>query len=190
MVLFAHIAVILLALALAGAIHTSEWLVPRAATVSEMRALAKPQAWGMLFLPVVALMLLLGSWLVELSEDESVTFSFSDGWVWTAAVVLVLLAVAGGAVEGPHAERLGKALAEAPDGPPTPEIRALAAERLNWMVGHASPFAVLGVVSNMVNKPGTPVSILVIVVAVLIGAGIGLVGSRQARGTSLPAPQP
>jgi hypothetical protein len=181
---FAHIAVLLFAIALAGVIHTSEWLVVRSSTVQQMRALARPQVWGILFAPVVGLLLLLGSWLVKLSDDRSVTYSFSDGWVWTAIVVLVIAFVAGFGLEGPHAEGLNKALAEAPDGPATAELQALASARVPWLVGHAVTFAVVGVVCNMVNKPDAPVAVLVIVVGAIVGALIGLLGLRPVRVTA------
>ena len=85
-VLFAHIAVLLFAFTLTGAIHVSQWLTVRASTVQEMRVLAKPQRWGFLFAPVVALMLGLGGWLVKLSHDRTEEFSVSNGWAWTASV--------------------------------------------------------------------------------------------------------
>ncbi|HUR50688.1 MAG TPA: hypothetical protein VMZ11_01050 [Mycobacteriales bacterium] len=181
-VLFTHIAVVLAAFALTGAIHVSEWLTVRASTVQEMRILSKPMAWGVLFAPVVALLLFLGAWLVQLSDDRAAAeYSFSDGWVWTAAVVLAFAFVAGFALEGPAAQRLGKALAEAPDGPATAELRAQASEPLPWLVGHAVPFMIVGVVSNMVNKPGTAVSLLVIAVGAMVGLLLGWLGLRQAR---------
>ena len=100
-------------------------------------------------------------------------------WVWTAVVVLVLAFAAGAGLEGPHAERLNAALAAEPDGPPSPEIRALAASTVPWVLGHAVTFMVLGVMVNMVNKPGAPVSVLVIAVGALVGGLLGLVGSRR-----------
>lgn len=179
-VLFGHITVLLLAMVLAGAIHASQWLAARASTVAEMRALAKPQAWGILFAPVVALMLLLGGWLVQLSDDRRDAYSFGDGWVWTAALVLAFAFVAGFALEGPHAEGLLTALGEAPDGPVTPEIRARASATVPWVIGHAVPFMIIGVVANMVNKPGAAVSLLVIAAGAVVGGLLGLVGSRRA----------
>lgn len=180
-VLFSHIAVLLFAFTLTGAIHVSQWLTVRAATVQEMRVLAKPQRWGFLFAPVVALMLGLGGWLVKLSHDRSEHFSVSNGWAWSAAVVLILAFVLGIGLEGPHAERLGKTLAEAPDGPATPELLAQASEPLPWLAGHAIPFMILAVAANMVNKPGTAVALLDIAVGAVVGVLIGLLGLRSAR---------
>lgn len=179
-VLFAHIAVLLFAFALTGAIHVSMWLTVRAGTVQEMRVLAKPQRWGFLFAPVVALLLGLGGWLVKLSHDRSEHFSVSDGWAWTAAVVLLLAFVLGIGLEGPHADRLGKALAEAPDGPVTPELLSQASAPLPWVAGHAIPFMILAVAANMVNKPSTAIAVLDIVVGAAVGALIGALGLRLA----------
>ncbi|MDP9183018.1 MAG: hypothetical protein M3P04_09625, partial [Actinomycetota bacterium] len=134
-VLFAHISVVLCAIALASAIHVSEWLVPRATTVEELRVVTRPQMWGVGFAPIVALLLLLGMWLVKLSEDERQDYSFSDGWVWTAIIVLAWLFLTGFLIEGRHAEHLGKELAAAPNGPPTADIKALVGSRLPWVLG-------------------------------------------------------
>jgi hypothetical protein len=180
-VLFLHITVFVLAFALTGAIHVSEWFTVRAATVQEMRVLARPQKWGILFAPVVALLLLLGGWLVQLSDDRAASYEFGDGWVWTAVVVLGIAFVAGFGVEGPAGERLGSALASAQEGPPTPELRALASQPLPWVMGWIVPFMILGVVSNMVNKPGAAVSILVIAVGALVGAALGWTAVSKAR---------
>jgi hypothetical protein len=178
---FVHITVLVLAFVLTGAIHTSEWLTARAATVQEMRVLAAPQKWGMLFGPVVALMLLIGGWLVKLSEDRTAEFSFGDGWVWTAAVVLLLAFGAGIGVHAPHGEKLGKALGQAAEGPATPELRALATEPLPWVVGYVVPFMIIAVASNMVNKPGTAVSVLVVVIGAAVGALVGFLLLQRAR---------
>jgi hypothetical protein len=176
---FVHIAVLVFAFGLTGAIHASEWLMAQAATVQDMRALGKPQKWGMFFGPVVALMLLIGAWLVMLSDDRRDEYTFGDGWIWTGALVLVLAFAAGIGIHAPHGQKLGMTLAKTPDGPPTPEIMAMIREPVPWVDGHAVPFMILAVASNMVNKPGTPVSILVIVVGAVVGSLIGLVGKSR-----------
>jgi hypothetical protein len=189
-VLFAHVAVVLCAIALAGAIHVSEWLEPRATTVSELRVVTRPQTWGVLFAPIVALLLVLGMWLVHLSDKQDETFHLKDGWVWTAIVVLAWLFATGAGIEGRHATHLAKELAAAPDGPVPAEIKALAGSPVPWVLGHANTFMAVAVVSNMVNKPGAPIAVLVIVVGTVIGGVLGLLGSRRALAPSQPALQP
>jgi hypothetical protein len=179
---FAHIAVLLAAIALAGTLHATEWLMPRAKTVGELRLLARPQKLGVLFVPVIALLLLLGAWLLKLSQDDGrAEYSFSDGWVWTAVVALVVLFACGGGIMGPHADKLNKAVDDTPDGPVTPELKAMAAAPVPWVVGHFNTFLAISVASNMVNKPDAPVAVLVLVVGTSVGAAIGVIGSRRAR---------
>jgi hypothetical protein len=188
LVLFLHLGVLLCAIALAGVLHASEWLLPRARSVAELRLISRPQSWGVLFAPIVAALLLLGMWLVKLSEDQDATYQLSDGWVWTAVVVLAILFISGAGIMGRHATQLAKVLDEAPDGPVTPDLRALATNPVPWVVGHANTFMAVAVVSNMVNKPGAAISALVIVGGTLIGAALGLAGMRRARGAWQLAP--
>jgi hypothetical protein len=178
---FVHIATLLCAIALAGVLHSTHWLMPRAQTVAELRVLARPQKWGVGFAPIIGLLLLEGMWLLKLSDDRAAQFGFSDGWVWTAVVALGILFAGGIGVEGPHAEALNKAVDAAPEGPVTPELRAEVAKPLSWVLGHAMTFLAVSVACNMVNKPGAPVAALVLVVGTSIGAVIGLMGSRRAR---------
>jgi hypothetical protein len=188
-VLFLHIAVLLCAIALAGTLHATEWLLPRARSVGELRLISRPQSWGVLFAPIIALLLLVGMWLVKLSEDQDTTYKLSDGWVWTAVVVLAVLFVCGAAIMGRHATELAKTLGEAPDGPVTPDLVALVTSPVPWVVGHTNTFMAVAVVSNMVNKPSAAISVLVIVAGVVIGSGLGLLGMRRARAALLAAPQ-
>lgn len=178
---FAHIAVLLAAISLAGTLHATEWLMPRAKTVSELRLLARPQKLGVLFVPVIALLLLLGAWLLKLSKDDGRPhYSFSNGWVWTAVVALVILFACGGGIMGPHADKLNKAVDATPEGPVTPELKAMAGAKVPWVVGHFNTFLAVSVACNMVNKPSAPVAALVLVVGSAIGITIGLIGSRRA----------
>ena len=189
-VLFLHIATLLAAISLAGYLHVTEWQFGNATTVAELRLLFRPQKWGVLFAPVIGLLLIVGFWLVRLSEDQDTTYELSDGWVWTALIALAILFATGPGVMGPHTERATKVLDEAPDGPVTPELRAVVADRVSWVVGHAATFLAVSVACNMVNKPSGPVAVLVLVVGTSIGAAIGLIGSRRALAPSQPVPQP
>jgi hypothetical protein len=186
-VLFAHIFVVLCAFALAGVLHATQWLMPSAATVSELRVLARPQKWGVGFIPIIGLLLLLGAWLVQLSEDEAITYEFSDGWVWTAVVALGLLFVGGAALEGPSANKLNEAVDAAPEGPVPPELRAHVASPFPWVSSHAQTFLAASVVFNMANKPEAAGAVTVLVVGTAIGALIGLLGARRAAARSTVA---
>jgi len=71
---------------------------------------------------------------------------------------------------GRHGMATGKAIAIAPEGPVSPELRARTLDRTSWYVGHMNSFAVLGVVLNMATKP----SLVWCIVDIAVGAGIGV----------------
>jgi hypothetical protein len=175
-VLFFHIAVVLFAISLAGVLHVSEHQASRATTVAELRIVSRPYKYGVLFVPVVILLLGLGMWLVHLSKGE---FHVGDGWAWTAIVALGLLFLGGPTVMGRHAVALKNALADLPDGPVSPDLHELVMQRSPWVVGNASTTLALGVVFNMTTKPSTGAAILVLVTATVLGVLIGYAGSQR-----------
>jgi hypothetical protein len=179
-VTFVHIATLLAAISLAGYLHATEWQFRNATTLSELRLLFGPQKWGVLFAPIIGLLLFEGMWLLKLSDDQAQKFDFGDGWVWTAIVALAVLFACGAGIMGPHGERTGKALAGLGDGPVTPEARELVADKVTWTVGHWNTGLAVAVACNMVNKPDAPVAILVLVVGSAIGVAIGLIGRKRA----------
>ena len=184
-VLFCHVAVLLFAFGLSGLLHGSEWLMARASTVAELRSTARPQKLGPLFAPIIVALLAFGFALIGMSKDPE-KFEFSDPFAWTATVVLVFLFLDGPLVLGRHGAAMGKALASAPDGPVTPELRAMTLNRTVWYLAHINTFAVLGVVLNMVTKPSLVGCVVDILVGVAIGAAIGQFGLSRAA-AAVPA---
>jgi hypothetical protein len=174
-VLFLHITVVIVAFAMAGVMHTAVNVVPRGRTIQELRP------WGAVMhrieplFPVMALLLLgLGIWLVHLGAHTDDAFSFSDGWVITAIVTLVLVEAAGGMVLAPHGKKLTGLIEHAPDGAVSEEIYAAATRTLFWDLIHITTFAFLGVVFLMAAKPtGAWAPVFPVV-----GAVVGLVLSR------------
>jgi hypothetical protein len=180
-VLFLHIAAALFAFGVAGALHAAEWLSRGATTVGELRTSGRASRLGQLFPVAILLLLVLGAWLVHLSDKE---FSLSDGWVWTAIVALVILGATGGLIMDRHAKAFRTLLATTPDGPIPDAVREVAFDARSWTVGHFDTALALAVVFNMATKPDTLGSIVVLVIGGAIGAVIGLVGARgglQAR---------
>ena len=175
-ILFLHITVVVVAYAMAGVMHTSLNVVARGRSIQELRP------WGAVMhrieplFPLMALLLLgLGIWLVHLGAHTDDAFSFSDGWIITAIVTLVLVEAAGGIVLAPHGKKLTGLIAAAPDGPVSEEIRAAATRPLFWDAAHVTTFAFLGVVFLMAAKPSggwAPVF-------PVVGAIVGLALSRM-----------
>jgi len=182
-VLFLHITVAILAFAMAGVLHTSLQVIGRARRVEEVRS------WGAVahrlepLLPVLALVLLgLGAWLVHLGEHTDDAFRFTDAWVLTAIISVVVVEAIGGVLLKPRGEKLSALIAAAPDGPIPAEITAAGRDRIFWDMAHLTTFGFLGVVFLMAAKPDGAWA----AVYPIAGALVGVVVSRlQQRG--LPA---
>lgn len=174
-VLFLHIATLLCAISLAGILHSAEWRQHKATTIQELRLLSAPYKWGQLFPVIIILLFTEGMYLIHLSDD---VWEYGDAWIWTAIIALAILMVSGGAILGRHAAHYGKLLAETPDGPITDEARKAAFDPTAWSVSHMNTALAVAVVFNMVTKPGTAGSIVVLVVGIVVGTTIGRIGAR------------
>jgi hypothetical protein len=99
------------------------------------------------------LLLGLGAWLVHLGANTDDNFSFSDGWIITSIVTLVVVEAVGGAVLAPRGKKLTGLVEQAADGPVSDEIRASTSDPAVWYAAHITTFAFLGVVFLMAAKP-------------------------------------
>ncbi len=172
-VLFLHIAVAISAFALSGVIHTSEYLLGRSSTAADALRMLKVQRLAPLFAVLILLLLSLGSWLVQLSEAPD-KFSFSDPFVSTAMLVLLIAFVDGPVILGQHAKKLAGALAQSPDGSISPQARALMGNPVPAIVSYGNTFLVLAVVFNMAVKPSLVGCLASLLVGLLIGVALGL----------------
>jgi hypothetical protein len=170
-VLALHIMSVLAAFFLSGGLHVCEYLMKGATTMAEVRRLARPAKFAPLFAPIVIAIFGLG--LTMLHMDEGSAFKASDGWVWTAMVVLAVLLLDGPLILGRHASQLDKLVEATPDGPVPDNVRAQMTAPMPWAVSHANTFAALSVILNMAAKPSTTYSIVVVVVGTAIGAALG-----------------
>jgi len=179
-VLFLHITVAIVAFAMAGVLHASLQMIARGRRVEEIRS------WGAVahrlepLLPVLALVLLgLGAWLVHLGEHTDDAFRFTDGWVLTAIVTVVVVEAIGGVLLKPRGEKLSALIAAAPDGAIPDEVNRVGRDPVFWDMAHLTTFGFLGVVFLMAAKPTGAWS----VVYPVVGALVGIVLSRlQQRG--------
>lgn len=153
-ILFLHISVVIVAFAMAGVMHTALQTTARAGTVQELRSWGKAMHRIEPLFPVMALLLLgFGIWLVHLGEHTGDAFRFSDGWVVTAIVALVVVEAMGGAILAPRGKKLTELIEHAPDGEVSDEIRASTTDPMVWYAAHITTFAFLGVVFLMAAKP-------------------------------------
>ena len=178
-VLFLHILTLLAAIGLGTTLHHAEWSTRKATTVGELRTVTGVYRRGNLFPIVIILLFGEGAWLVHLSKKHGETFHFGDAWVWTAIVALVILMVTGGAILGREASSYAKLLAATPDGSIPPEVRAATFKGSTWATSHMNTFLAIAVVFNMVTKPsGDAAAIVVLLIGIVVGALIGVAGTR------------
>jgi hypothetical protein len=190
-VLFLHIAVAIVAFAMAGVLHTSLQVIGRARRVEEIRS------WGAVahrlepLLPVMALVLLaLGAWLVHLGEHTDDQFRFTTGWVITAIVAVVVVEAIGGILLKPRGEKLSALIAAAPDGNVPDEVRAVARDPIFWDMAHLTTFAFLGVVFIMAAKPTGGWSAAYPVVGGVVGVVLSRLQQRALPAYDAPAAVP
>ena len=172
-VLFLHIGIVICSFMIAGFLHVAFHVLPRARTVAEMRPWAALMHRLEPLLPILAIgILAMGAWLVHLEHGDGVRWS--DGWVLTPLLTLIVLEGLAGALLAPRTKALCEAVADAEDGPVPDEIRRQTVNPLVWDVGHVATLGFFGIVFVMASKPAGSVAWLFPVV----GAAVGLALSR------------
>jgi hypothetical protein len=176
-VLFFHIAVVIVAFMMAGVMHAALQSLARAGTVAEMRSWAKAVHRLDPLFPVAALLLLgLGAWLVHLEGDEGI--GWSSGWVVTAVVTLVVVEALSGALLAPRAKALVTAVGQAADGPVDDDIRRMTLDPFVWHLAHVATIGFLGLVFLMAAKPSGVAAAVIAVVACGLGVVVSTVQLR------------
>ena len=178
-VLFVHIAALLGGFATGMIIHHAEWSARRATTVGELRIWVRViRRFGPLFPIFILLLFVMGAWLLHLSKGE---FHWDDGWVVTAVGALVVLGAVGGGVLDPAAKKLLAQVDAAPEGPVSPELRALVLNPVPWTLGHMNTGLALGTAFAMTTKPDLGGALACLAVGAGVGALIGNGGARTRK---------
>ncbi|MBV9485084.1 MAG: hypothetical protein JO246_03420 [Frankiaceae bacterium] len=166
-VLFLHIGVAIIGFMIAGVLHAALQAMPRAKTMAGVRPFA-----GLIhrlepLLPIMALALLgLGAWLIHLSEGE---FHWKDGWITVAVATLVIVEGLAGALLAPRTKKLVALIDQTPDGEMPASVLAATTEPMIWDIAHIATLGFLGVVFLMAAKPSGAWSVVIVVVAVVLG---------------------
>lgn len=182
-VLFVHIAVVIVALSMAAVLHTALLMLRQATTTQVVRPWMPVIRALEPLLPLAALVLVgTGAWLIQISDGE---FAWGDGWVVTSIVTLVV-AEGLGAFIGPRSAALQAAVRESGDGPVTADLHRRATDPVIWLTAHVNTAAFFGVVFLMTAKPSTAWSAAVVVIAALLGAASALpfIARRPTTGRS------
>ena len=166
-VLFLHIIVAIVAFMMAGIVHAGLPALARARDVREMRS------WGAILgrleplFPIAALLLLiLGAWLIHLSKGR---VAWSDGWLLTSLITLIVVEGIAGAKLAPKARATVKAIEAAPDGPVPDSLRQGALEPWIWYPSHVATFGFAAVVFLMSARPAGAWAVVIVIIGVAIG---------------------
>ena len=168
-VLFLHILALVFGASVAAVAHSTMFRLRSAPDLAAVRGhLAVLDKTGPLF-PISAVLLFgFGAVLIRLSEDPD-KWHWSDGWIVTAIVTLVVVEAVGGIVIGRGIKRVGKQLASVPDGPVDRSTRAALADPEIWLASHLTTALIMSVVLLMTTKPSGVTSAIVVVVGGILG---------------------
>jgi hypothetical protein len=168
-VLFLHILTAIVAFMMAAIVHAGLPALARARDVREMRSWAAILHRLEPLFPIAALLLLgFGAWLVHLSGQ----IKFSDGWLLTGLISLVVFEAVAGAKLAPKAKLVVRLVEEAADGPVPDVVRQGALEPWIWYPTHIATFGFAAVVYLMAAKPSGAWSPVIVIFGVLIGVAV------------------
>jgi Predicted integral membrane protein (DUF2269) len=184
-VLFLHILTAIVAFMMAAIVHAGLPALARARDVREMRSWAAILHRLEPLFPIAALFLLgFGAWLVHLSDGE---IKFSDGWLLTGLIALVVFEAVAGVKLAPKAKLVVRLVEEAADGPVPDVVRQGALEPWIWYPTHIATFGFAAVVYLMAAKPSGAWSPVIVIVGVLIGVAVTRLQLRALSAPPAPA---
>jgi Predicted integral membrane protein (DUF2269) len=148
----------------------------RAKRVEQVRALvnliglSRPLSGiGVLFILATGLYMALTAW------------SLQTGWILVALISLILMASSGAALIEPRRRALDRLAREAPDGPLPQPLELRTHDPVLLTALQTIGALLLGTVFLMTTKPGLVGSLIVMVIALLLGLASGVLVSRTRR---------
>lgn len=166
-VMFVHIAVVIVTFMMVAVLHTALVQMRRTDRSSDLVVWAPLVRRLEPLVPVGALLILGSGWaLVELSDGE---FSWSQGWVVVSAAALVVVEAVGAVLIRPRAQHLTARISANGDGPVSQDVRQAILDPVLWYVSHFATVTFFGIVFLMAAKPAgvwVPVTVLVVSAAV------------------------
>lgn len=170
--LFLHVGVVILTFMIAAILHATINLLVRAETAEQARPLARVVHRLDPLFPILAIFIFgFGMWLIGASPKDA-KWHFTDGWILTGFITLVVIEGLAGALLAPHAKKMVAAIEAAPAGPLSAEVRATTRDPFIWYVAHTATVGFLGVVFVMTNKPSGGVAVLAVIIAVVVGLAL------------------
>lgn len=189
-VLFIHIASLLIAVAAVSTLHIADVEIRRARTLSEAGRLGMRMKKTAHAFPV-AIVGLVGSGIYM---THHLAWGFSTAWVLAGEVGLAAIVVVGDVVNGRNGRKLGAtigaAIASGGDGPLTDEVRARLDDPLAKFAAVAPTGIMFGVIYDMTVKPAALGSALAILIALALGGVASQVLLRSPAPAAAPAAEP
>ena len=186
-ILFLHIAAAIAGFMIAGVLHVAMQALGRAHTVAEVRF------WGRVvhrldpLFPLVALLLLgFGAWLIHLSGGA---FSWSDGWLLTSVIALIVVEGTMGVLVAPRSKMLVRRIGESAEGRIPDDVKRLARDPVLWHLAHLASVCFVGVVFLMAAKPSGAWPVVIVVIAALLGVALSAAQLRSLTPTAAGAGQ-
>lgn len=140
-------------------------MMRRSKTVEEVRQWATAGfVVDKVFPGAVILLLVTGIWLVE-----DIGYEFGDGWINVSMITLILMAIAGGAINTRKIGAIKRAADSASPGALPQVLAAQITDPVLFGTTHALTLGVLAIIWNMTTKPGDAQAGIVVVLAVLVG---------------------
>jgi len=166
-VLFLHVALVVIGMMLGAILHTALVQLMRSSSVAEMRPWVPVIRRVEPLLPAVALAVLgTGAWLVQLSDGG---VEWSQGWVWTSVVALLVAETVGGALSA-RSHALTAAILAAAPGLVDAGLRDRSRDWLLWVGSHFVTAVFFGVIFLMTAQPsGTWAPFAAVIAAGLAG---------------------
>jgi hypothetical protein len=163
-VLFVHIAAAFALMATVGIQTAGTFWLRRARRVEQVRDLAGRMLAVARVFPVILLTILAAGLYLAITA-----WGLQTAWIDVALVTFLILSVAAPVLHAPRGAALKRAAEAAPDGPLPPELAALTRDPV--LLGSHLTFAwlTLGILFLMTNKPALGGSIVVMLVALLLG---------------------
>jgi hypothetical protein len=184
--MFLHIGLVVVGMMLGAVLHSALLLIRRSETTTQMRPWVPVIRRVEPLMPFIALTVLLtGAWLLHLSGGE---FSWTDGWVLTSVVGLVVAEAVGGSL-APRSHALTAAIENSTDGPVTTDLRRRALDPRLFCGSHFVTAEFFAIIFLMSAQPTAVWSCIILVVAGTVGVLTGLPFTRQPR-QSRSAPEP
>ena len=148
----------------------------RAKRVEQVRGLVNLIGLSGPFTGISLLLILVTGFYMALTA-----WSLQTGWIAVALISLILLVPSGAALIEPRRRAIARLAREAPDGPLPQLLEQRTHDPVLLTAQQTVAALLLGIVFLMTNKPALTGSIIVMVVALLLGVTSGLLVSRATR---------